>query len=1185
MSKITDLPLHATEEIDGTETLPIVVAGQTRQTPAAPLVGRLAQPYIDAAAVHAAAAAGAAIAAEAGTNYRATIAEALADFDPGTAFISPEVTAENPGGEDRRYLRTVGEPGYEPTADQPVSKRIMAADGGAGMVGTPTGTVADRLDSVPVDCRPAQAYTNYNPTITRVTIFDGVADPSYPYVHDSATYEFGGYFFAFFNGSSTGSEGGTPQFILMKRATTFEGLAAAPAVRCFSDPAYTNDPINADAGQQWQPGVRVVDGELWVVWNQSGSNTGVYFSRLSTPTGKFSTALQSGLTPLVRNGVTYEEASTTGDIKVINLADGRSRYLMPIVFHSQSTLTDVGSMPSGVSTSTFTRGYKLAGCLILDDGDSTWRIGGLSTDPLRPWCPWEPFFSVQPDGAPRMFVRSLDTSVSGAGLLLTALSNSAAASWTRLEQSGVPVASSRGTVADREDDGPAIMIANDNTGTSTGASSADWRRNLAIFLGNGAHDFVPGLALTSDPLDRIPSYPSAFVADGKLYVTYSCLENAPNGAPSKIKGLIVDPAPPRGAVMARGNARSYRSPYFVTTGYAHFAYLAHSRISTIATMAALSATVQSVLVIAAPTDIGVLFDNRKSGGGWLLQVKNGRLWAGASDNAGIFHDIDSTLNFGAGATGQATYDTGAGTMAFRAIASDGTLTTATVSLGFTPGGALNQATVAYLGCANLSSSLSSITGKVRCIKVWGSALTDANVRYVHNAHAAAMGMTAASGTATAPAAADFDFDATDAHAGTNDATWLAKFTATDQVDGSVTAVTRSGRPAMQVIGSASVGLAPNTTGYLNTHFTVEYESVAGRTQEAAIFTYGDALNNLLMVKTVAGAIVVHQTTGGVLRADTELTASAPDAVPTTVGVLNLGDRVVMRHGGDIKVFPFKGRPLLILGDAWNARASKTDNTLYFFTDTIGAKNAAVAEPAYAHPMDVRREGNDLILGNAAGGSFKISVGFTISPTGYLGYNQPSPQAPFHASNTSGAGVLVDGQDNPTIRAQSSATSGAFKGAQLELYAAPVTAGNIARAAKLKATNGSGALVVALARLDASGAERGNLLLIDEASGFSRFYLPSDPTQTTASLAFEITLAAVKPKGNLSQDLGASGTRWLNIYGQELNLSGKFGCNGATPQAKATLSAALATDGSATNAAIATAINAIRTALLNCGIGQ
>ncbi|MFD2578807.1 hypothetical protein ACFSTD_09840 [Novosphingobium colocasiae] len=131
MSKITALPPHSTEDIDGTETLPIVVNGQTRQTPAGPLVDRLAQPHVDAAAASAAAAEGAAIAAEAGTNYRATIAAALADFAPGVAFVCPQVTGENPDGEDRRYLRTVGVPGYELTADQPLSKRVMqsTADG------------------------------------------------------------------------------------------------------------------------------------------------------------------------------------------------------------------------------------------------------------------------------------------------------------------------------------------------------------------------------------------------------------------------------------------------------------------------------------------------------------------------------------------------------------------------------------------------------------------------------------------------------------------------------------------------------------------------------------------------------------------------------------------------------------------------------------------------------------------------------------------------------------------------------------------------------------------------------------------------------------------------------------------------------------------------------------------------
>lgn len=51
----------------------------------------------------------------------------------------------------------------------------------------------------------------------------------------------------------------------------------------------------------------------------------------------------------------------------------------------------------------------------------------------------------------------------------------------------------------------------------------------------------------------------------------------------------------------------------------------------------------------------------------------------------------------------------------------------------------------------------------------------------------------------------------------------------------------------------------------------------------------------------------------------------------------------------------------------------------------------------------------------------------------------------------------------------------------------------------------------------------------------------------------------------------------------VGIGGPVGFNGATPVAKPTLPGALPTDGTATNAAMATAINAIRTALINYGL--
>ena len=137
-----------------------------RDAEGAPVPGAEADPYIpgvvdslageiaiDAANAIAAAdrAEGAALAAEGANNYRTTISQALIDFPVGTAFVSPEVTAENPNGEDRRYIRTLAAPGYALTADQPVSKKALLAPTGGAIVGLlDGGSVQDFADSVKI---------------------------------------------------------------------------------------------------------------------------------------------------------------------------------------------------------------------------------------------------------------------------------------------------------------------------------------------------------------------------------------------------------------------------------------------------------------------------------------------------------------------------------------------------------------------------------------------------------------------------------------------------------------------------------------------------------------------------------------------------------------------------------------------------------------------------------------------------------------------------------------------------------------------------------------------------------------------------------------------------------------------------------------------------------------------------
>lgn len=85
MVKITDLPLLASNDVDGAETLPVVKAGVTMQTPGAPLVQRMAQPFI-ALAEQAAASAE----AVAGRTFE-TIPAGLAETIYGKSFAVANV--------------------------------------------------------------------------------------------------------------------------------------------------------------------------------------------------------------------------------------------------------------------------------------------------------------------------------------------------------------------------------------------------------------------------------------------------------------------------------------------------------------------------------------------------------------------------------------------------------------------------------------------------------------------------------------------------------------------------------------------------------------------------------------------------------------------------------------------------------------------------------------------------------------------------------------------------------------------------------------------------------------------------------------------------------------------------------------------------------------------------------------
>lgn len=115
----------------------------------------------------------------------------------------------------------------------------------------------------------------------------------------------------------------------------------------------------------------------------------------------------------------------------------------------------------------------------------------------------------------------------------------------------------------------------------------------------------------------------------------------------------------------------------------------------------------------------------------------------------------------------------------------------------------------------------------------------------------------------------------------------------------------------------------------------------------------------------------------------------------------------------------------------------------------------------------------------------------------------------------------------------------------------------------------------------SASVTGQNMTLQPDSIANRFYSDSLP-----SSARRLDIIIRTDASDTAVSGGALGYRLYigGVLKHEFTASG-MGFNAATPVGKQTLSAALATDGSATNANIATAINAIRTALINYGLCQ
>lgn len=695
------------------------------------------------------------------------------------------------------------------------------------------------------------AELSYEPTITRRSVVHG-ADQPLGYNHDSAIEYFQDRWFCFWN-ASPDAEAVGPQSILMATTPDPETTAWTIIGPAFSDAAQCTNPLAVPSNVlEWQPGLAVIDGVLHALWSREGdgnsANNGTFVSRLSSSTGKWTNEKLS-VAPATIGGTLYEQGFVTGD--PVELASGR--VLCPIIFQSRTVTV---ALPEGVPANSFYSRAKLAGVIYSDDRGVTWQRGGTVTVAEAEGCVWEPFLSLQEDGSVRMFVRNLYAEQATALMLYSAVSSDAGLTFGPLVATGYETISTRGTVVNRaRSDGPSVMVLNDSVKGTAPSSKVD-RRALALWLSDDGDTYLPSLAFTDDLLDNVPSYPSARIRNGKLYVSYSTVDR-PNGFPSDIRTVVIDPAPTNKRSGRRDNAGALVSPAVVNSPYKAFRTGYVSKLATVAQMTGASATQASVAIFGR-------FDNTQScclvdcrtvanNAGFLVTL-NGTISVGLS-NGSALTQIDSGVVVPSGVDVYigVSIDASAGAATVYVVAG-GVATEATMPFGFAAA-PLNPAQKLYCGCSRVGSTLLSPKSYLRFVRHYSSLLTASQHRFVQNATAVTLGSPAWSGsTATAPTP-NVDCDAASSDAGTNNSAWLTAFDATGKKNGTSTKVGN----LVTIQGCASVSLLRKGG---NTH-SLRYSKAAGQTADIVIATVGAPSRFVEIISKLDGSIVAKVNDGGV----------------------------------------------------------------------------------------------------------------------------------------------------------------------------------------------------------------------------------------------------------------------------------------------------------------------------------
>lgn len=706
-----------------------------------------------------------------------------------------------------------------------VSGRVIAGDGGGGQFVYDRNSVAvtniDRVWGnkyggrlsmvVPVSVDksiPPTKYRVYEPTVTIRTMLDPATSP-WQYNHDTSLMYYGDRWFAQWNANTYNTESYPGQVLIQSTSTDF--ITWTTPVLMFQSATYSSNPVAAvPFGTEWQPGMVRVGTELWSIWSRFDGLSvwplggQVYFSRLTSPTGKWANTLLN-ITYTDTDGNVYYGSPTQNPIQLLS-----GRVICPVVFNSPSV---VSPPPTGWTTNDyFWINKKRAGCIVTDDNGVTWKLGGVTTLPGNDHALWEPIIQQSSDGSISMWCRNMDYKVNDSdSFLLWAQGYSDGDFFDPLTTIRVDVSSSRLGMLHQPGKYERHIGLHNDWQSALGANFISSRRNASLYFSRSTDpDMAPGVNFSGD--FGSVSYPQGDIHGGKIHVLWTQSQQ-----PNYLMTSEINPAPDVDSWYISPRRNDAVNPFVVWTNSSPTRFI-HNSVSEMESVRSTQtwSDTNKVTVGAwlyknssgSSTTLQTIVDNRLlqpgQAGGFVFGTLSGQpaINLVLTNSTGISY-IFSTLSvpFSEWVYVGLSVDLSAVSATAYVVRANGTATTETKALGSTHAG-INGATL-YMGRAINNSSWQRHIGDVRRVRVInGVSATADNHRYLHGTEQTALSVTDWAGTETSPGTPSFDYYAADGHAGSNDATWLAEWTQTGQIfRGYASSATLSGTNTLLVTGS------------------------------------------------------------------------------------------------------------------------------------------------------------------------------------------------------------------------------------------------------------------------------------------------------------------------------------------------------------------------------------------------